>query len=182
VVNLKSIGVGGGRTMKEYITTYLIEDTKKVGIQLPIREIGTLSLKIVVLVLTQIFGSASLHQASRWLMFYVVECLRPMVYIWCTSLLANIKSKLTNCKLDRMRNFRFASILCSFFFERVTSLSPIVEVITHDLHGPAMSWWTKVMWKLGGGMVLTPYNDDFFHWWQQKIIVINDYPYEGIEY
>jgi hypothetical protein len=123
MVNIKARGAGGGRTMEEYITTYCIADTEKVGSQLPIRVIENLSLKIIILVLTWISGSTSLHQASRPLMFYVVECLRPMVYDWCTSLLANMKSQLTDCKLGRMRNFGFASILCSFFFERVPILS-----------------------------------------------------------
>jgi hypothetical protein len=80
--------------MEEYITTYCIADIEKVGSQLPIRAIENLSLKIIVLVLRQISGSTSLHQASRPLMLYVVECLRPMVYDWCTTLLANMKSHL----------------------------------------------------------------------------------------
>jgi hypothetical protein len=63
--------------MEEYITTYCIAGTKKVGSQLPIRVIENLSLKIIILVLTRISGSTSLHQVSRPLMFYVVECLRP---------------------------------------------------------------------------------------------------------
>jgi len=91
-VNLKVRGDGGGRTMEEYITTYCIASTKNVGSQLPIRVIENLILKIVILLLTQISGSTSLHQASRPLMFYGVECLRPTDYDWCTSLLANMKS------------------------------------------------------------------------------------------
>jgi hypothetical protein len=115
-------------------------------------------------------------------MFYVVECLRPMVYDWCTSLLANMKRWLNDCKLGRMSNFRFASILCSFFFERVPSLSPRVEVIPHDLCDPTMSQWNEVMQWLGGGSMPTPYNNELFHWRRRHIIDINDYPYEGIDY
>jgi hypothetical protein len=131
VVNLKARGAGGGMTMEEYISTHCVAGTDKVGSQLPIRVIENLSLKIIVLVLTWISGSASLHQASRPLMFYVVECLRPTVYDWCTSLLANMKSQLMDCKQGRKRNFGFASILCSFFFEWVPGLSPRVEIIPH---------------------------------------------------
>jgi hypothetical protein len=75
VVNLKSQGAGSGMNIEDYIATHCIAGTEKVGIQLPIRAINNLSLKIVVLVLTWITGSASLHQASRPLMFYSVECL-----------------------------------------------------------------------------------------------------------
>jgi hypothetical protein len=145
VVNLKSWGTGSGMKIEEYIDAHCVAGTPKVGNQLPIRAINNLSLKIVVLMLTRITGSASLHQKSRSLMFYVVECLRPTVYDWCTSLLVNMKSQLTECKQGRKRNFGFASILCSFFFERVLGLGPQVEILPRGPHDPAMAWWTEVM-------------------------------------
>jgi hypothetical protein len=80
VVNLKARGAGSGMNIEEYIATHCIAGTKKVESQLLIRAINNLSLKIIVLVLTRITGSISLHQASRPLMFYLVECLRPTVY------------------------------------------------------------------------------------------------------
>jgi hypothetical protein len=61
VVNLKSRGVGCGMKIEEYIDTQCILGTPKLGIQVPIREINNLSLKIIVLVLTRITSSTSLH-------------------------------------------------------------------------------------------------------------------------
>jgi hypothetical protein len=90
-VNLKSRGAGSGMKIEEYINAHCVAGTPKVGSQVPIQAISNLSLKIIVLMLTRIIGSASLHQASRPLMFYAVECARPTVYDWCTSLLANMK-------------------------------------------------------------------------------------------
>jgi hypothetical protein len=119
VVNLKARGAGSGMKIEDYIATHCIAGTKKVGSQLPFIAINNLSLNIVVLVLTWITGSTLLHHASRPLMFYLVECLRPTVYDWCTSLLANMKSQLINYKQGRKMNFGFMSILCSFFFEWV---------------------------------------------------------------
>jgi hypothetical protein len=58
--------------IEEYIDAHCVAGTPKVGSQVPIREINNLSLKIIVLVLTIIIGSTSLHQESRPLMFYVV--------------------------------------------------------------------------------------------------------------
>jgi hypothetical protein len=66
--------------MEDYITTHYVVGIDEVGIQLPIKEIENLSLNITMLVLTWILGSASLHQASMSLMFYMVECLRPTFY------------------------------------------------------------------------------------------------------
>jgi hypothetical protein len=98
VVNLKSRGADSGMKIEEYIDAHCVAGTPKVGSQVPIRAINNLSLKIIILVLTRITGSASLHQESRSLMFYAVQCARPTVYNWCTSLLANMKSQLTECK------------------------------------------------------------------------------------
>jgi hypothetical protein len=95
VVNLKSCKAGSGMKIKEYIDAHYVAVTPKVGSQIPILAINNLSLKIIVLVLTRIIGLASLHQASRPLMFYAVQCARPTVYEWCTSLLTNMKGHLT---------------------------------------------------------------------------------------
>jgi hypothetical protein len=54
VVNLKAQGVGSNMNIEEYKYSHCIAETEKVGSQLPIRAINNLSLKIVVLVLTQI--------------------------------------------------------------------------------------------------------------------------------
>jgi hypothetical protein len=94
IVNLNTCGARGGMIMEKYISTHYVAGTDKVRSQLPITTIKNLSLKIIVLVLTRILGSGSLHRASSPLMFYVVECLQPIVYDWCTSLLYNMKIQL----------------------------------------------------------------------------------------
>jgi hypothetical protein len=92
-----------------------------------------------------------------------------------------MKNQLIDCKLGRKRNFGFASILCSFFFEQVPSLGHRVDIIPHGPLDPAMEWWNKVMRWQGGGRVLTPYNDDFFFWWSWQVIALDEYPYAGID-
>jgi hypothetical protein len=80
VVNLKSRGAGSGMKIEEYINAHCVAGTLKVGSQVPIRAINNLGLKIIVLVLTRITSSAFLHQASRSLMFYALQCARPTIY------------------------------------------------------------------------------------------------------
>ena len=80
VVNLKSWGSESGMKIEEYIDVHCVAENPKVGSQLPIWVINNISLKIVVLVLTRITGLASLHQESRPLMLYAVQCMRPTVY------------------------------------------------------------------------------------------------------
>ena len=64
-------------------------------------------------------------------MFYAVECMRPMVYDWSTALLSNMKQHLSDCKMGRVRNFGFGSILSMFFFEHVPRLIPRVDIPPH---------------------------------------------------
>ena len=75
MVNLQSCGPGGGLTINEYIDVYCFSDTEKVGSQIPTNSIQILVLKAILLALGRIAGLDSLHQASRPMMFYVVECM-----------------------------------------------------------------------------------------------------------
>ena len=81
VVDLHSRGgPGGGLTIDEYIVVYYYPETEKVGSQVPTNAIQVLGLKAILLTLGRIAGLESLHQASWPLMFYAVECMRPMIY------------------------------------------------------------------------------------------------------
>jgi hypothetical protein len=98
VVNFKTHG-GGGLTINEYIATYCEDGTEKVGMQIPIKNIQSLSLKVILYTMTHIVGSSSLHQASWSQMQYVVECMRPTIFDWSTTMLNCMKTQLTDCKL-----------------------------------------------------------------------------------
>ena len=91
VVNLHSHGPRGGLTIDEYIAVYYYPDTEKVESRIRTKSIQVLGLKAILLTLRRIAGIASLHQASWPLMFYVVECMRPTVYNWSTTLFSNMK-------------------------------------------------------------------------------------------
>ena len=91
VVKLWSRAPGGGLTIDEYIAVYCYSDMEKVESQIPTNSMQVLGLKAILLTLDRIAGIASLHQASRPLMFYAVECMRSTVYDWSTVLLSNMK-------------------------------------------------------------------------------------------
>ena len=156
VVKLRSRRPGGGLTIDEYIVVYCYPDMEKVGSHIPTNSIQVLGLKAILLKLGRIAGLASLHQASWPLMFYVMECMRPMVYDWSTTLLGNMKHQLNECKMGRVRNFDFSSILSTFFFKRVPILSPKVDVPLHRVQYLAQRHWADAMRRLGGGMVSNP--------------------------
>ena len=90
-MNLRSHGSEGGLTIDEYIAVYCFLEMKKVGSQISTNSIQILGLKAILLALGRITGLDSLHQASRPMMFYAVEFMRPIVYDWSTTLLNNVK-------------------------------------------------------------------------------------------
>ena len=122
MVNLWSHGPKGGLTIDEYITVYCFSEMEKVGSQISTNSIQILGPKAILLALGSIVGLSSLHQASRPMIFYSVECIRPTVYDWSNMLLSNMKQQLNDCKMGRMWNFGFDSILSMFFFERVPGI------------------------------------------------------------
>ena len=101
-MNLCSRGPRGGLTIDEYIVVYCYPDTEKVGSQIPTNSIQVLGLKAILLTMGRIAGLASFHQASWPLMFYVVECMRPTVYDWSSTLLGNMKHQFSECKMSRV--------------------------------------------------------------------------------
>ena len=141
-----------------------------------------LGLKAILLTCSRIAGLASLHQASRPLMFYAVECMRPIVYDWSIALLGNMKHQLSECKMGRVWSFSFSNILSTFFFDHVPWLSPRVDVPLHRVRDPAQHCCVDVICRLGGGRVSNPYPAEFFLWWRRQIVAIDDYPYAGIDF
>ena len=101
-MNLCFRGPGGGLTINEYIAVYCYPNTEKFKGQIPTNSIQVLGLKAILLTLGRITGLASLHQALRPLMFYAVECMRPTVYDWSTTLLGNMKHQLSECKMGKV--------------------------------------------------------------------------------
>ena len=137
VVNLCSRGPGGGLTIDEYIVVYYFPDMENFGIQISKKLIQVLGLKAILLALGRIVGLASLHQASRPMMFYAVKCMQPTVSDWSTTLLSNMKQQLNDCKMVRVQKFGFDNILSTFFFERVPGLSTRVDIAPHGVRDPA---------------------------------------------
>lgn len=114
-------------------------------------------------------------------MSLAVECLTT-IFDWCTPLLTNMKSHLSSIQKGQTKNFRYGTILCSFF-EKVPGLHPRVLASISSPRDPQMGRWADLMKCLGGGDVLrTAFDDEFFSWWEQQIIVVDNYPYAGMDF
>ena len=153
LVASSSSSKGWGRDTSQY---------REVGNQISTKVDQNLGLKAILLALGTIAGFASLHQASRPMIFYAMEWTWPMIYDWSTSLRRNMKQLLSYCKMGRKRNFGLNSILSAFFFERVPGLSPRVDIAPHGVRYLSHLRWSHVMQRLGGGRVANSYPVDLF--------------------
>jgi hypothetical protein len=73
-------------------------------------------------------------------------------------------------------------ILCSFFFERVSSFSPREVVRGHQAYFPAVCRWAVLLPRQGGGRTNESFDDDLFSWLSRQIPMIKEYPYAGIDF
>jgi hypothetical protein len=129
-------------TIQEYITVYCEEGTQKVASQIPIAWIRTVALRSVAYYLVRMSGTTAQHVISFPLMYYALECMRPIVYDWCTDMLVFVPTQLTACKTGRHKIFGYGSLICSFFFERIPALTPRVSMPPPSPREPQMARWT----------------------------------------
>lgn len=85
----------GNLSVEDYVRIYCPGNLEKVGSQIPIKYVESLSLRIILFTIARVNSSVALHQALRVSMNLVVDCLST-VFDWCTPLLANMKKQLTS--------------------------------------------------------------------------------------
>jgi len=82
-------------SVEDYVPIYYPAHLKRIGSQIPIKLVDSLSLRILLFTIARVNRSASLHQASWVLMTLTVEFLTT-IFNWYTPLLTNMKSQLTS--------------------------------------------------------------------------------------
>jgi hypothetical protein len=95
-------------------------------------------------------------------------------------MLVCMKRQLIEFRRHTNKNFGFGTILCSFFFERIPTLSPREIVRGHISSFPTVSMWVVLLPRQGGGRTVEAFDGKFFDWWARQIPFIEDYPYAGI--
>jgi hypothetical protein len=108
---------GGIDRVDDYVVHYCHPRTHKRNNKLTIGQVMDLTLHTILFTITWAVGSMGPHLASRSQVDYAVMSFSPTVYNWCAVILANMKEKLTKCKLGGQKQFVYGSILLSFFFE-----------------------------------------------------------------
>jgi hypothetical protein len=159
-VNLRTFPLGSFN-IEDYINMYCEAGTEKVYSQVSIDKIMDLSLLVILLLIRWITRSTTLHQASRTHMHCTIQCLEATIFYWSTTMLVCMKRQLTECRQHTNKNFRFGTILWSFFFERMPSLSPREIVRGHVASFPTVSRWETLLPRQGGGRTIEAFDDNF---------------------
>ena len=87
-----------------------------------IATVPNLVLRVILFTITRTAGVQ--HEASKNHLLLAAECLNPNLFDWATAVTTNIKRQLTKCKCGGVKQFGYASIVVSFFLERL----PIFQI------------------------------------------------------
>jgi hypothetical protein len=138
---------GGGEKTENYISQHCVVGTRKSSGKIPIKNVRDISLRTVLFTITRVVGSVAPHLATNSQMQYVVDCMAPTIFNWCEGILESMKDQLTKCKIGRLKQFGYGSILVSFFLERV----PLLRLQSMELdedpdpQEPHMKRWVDMM-------------------------------------
>jgi hypothetical protein len=57
-----------------------------------------------------------------------------------------------------------------------------VAFITRPAIEPRMEWWTTISPRLGNEPLAFRFSANFFAWWRRQLVVIEDFPYVGVDF
>jgi hypothetical protein len=83
--------------IEDYIRIYCEFDIEKVGSQVPIHNITSLTLRVILLLIVRITRSEFLHQGSRVHIHCGIQCQEAHIYDWSTTMLIWMKRPLREC-------------------------------------------------------------------------------------
>ena len=113
-----------------------------------------------------------MHQDSRAHMLYAIETMAPMVFNWAKAKLPIFKDQLTKCRQGELKQFGFGSILSCFFFKQVPQMRPQVVFRSLRARDPRMLRWVQIMARIGAGMGKVNFDDPFFRWLRDQILMV----------
>ena len=82
------------------------------------------ALRTIVITILILSGLAEPHLDTQVIMYYGLYSMSLTVFDWCTIVLNIYRGQLIGCRTRRLKNIGFGRFICSFFFERIPSLSP----------------------------------------------------------
>jgi hypothetical protein len=61
-------------------------------------------------------------------------------------------------------------------------MQPQVSLIEHHVSEPRMERWTSLSPRLGNEPSYFTFTAGFFTWWKRQIVMVEDYPYVGVDF
>jgi hypothetical protein len=167
--------------MDYYVSHHCMLGMEKNSGKVAIIDVQYLPLRTILYTITHMGGSASPHMDFQIHFQYVIECMEPRVFNWCEGVPKSMKKKLTKCQNGRLKQFGYRSILVSLFLERVPILHIQVEWGIPTPQDPQMKRWVDLM-ACHGGVPIIKYDDVFFQWLRNQLIMVEDYAYAGTDF
>jgi len=173
----------GGQTLEILRAEWCIPDQHHAkGIE--IKYISRRELMVIAFTVARICGSATLHMVTGSQMRMAIDCYRGTIFNWCDAVLANLKGQLTRAKNARLKTFGYGPIVVSFALERVPMLIP--QHLTVDVLGPQepkLIRWVSVMARHPDeGATFVRFSDSYFHWLEDQVFAVQDFPYAGMDF
>ena len=172
----------GGQSVDSLRLEFFNVQTKDKGID--IKTISHPELKVISFTVTRLYGSTTLHVATRSQMGMAVDCYRGTIFNWCEAVLANVKGQLTRAKNGQLKNFGYGFLVVSFGLERLPMLVPQQLSIGVGLpREPMLVRWVTVMaHHLEEGSEVVQFPPEYFRWLENQLFMIQDFPYAGMDY
>jgi len=171
-----------GQSVDNLWLDFCNDQNKDKGID--IKTISHPELKVIAFTITKLYRSAALHVATGFQMWMAVDCYQAIIFNWCEAVLANVKGQLTRAKNGKLKNFGYGFLVVSFGLERVPMLVPQHLSVGAGLpEEPKLMRWVVVMARHpeeGSEVVRFPL--EYFHWLENQVFAIQDFPYVGMDY
>jgi hypothetical protein len=171
----------GRLKMSEYCNQYCVPEAERKKGKVAIWGVTDLTLRTILFKISQMAGSVTPHMALQSYFQYAIECTEPRVFNWADAVLRNIKKQLTNCRRGDLKQFGYGSFLVSFFLERVPVFLLQVEWNFAGPRDPRMLRWCRLMARHVAGPIVK-YDDIFFDWLQNQMLMVDDYAYAGLDF
>jgi hypothetical protein len=147
--------------MSEYCHLHSVPEAERKKGKVAIWGVRYLTLRTILLAIAWMAGSPAPHMVLQSYFQYAIECTEPRVFNWVDAMLCMVKKQLTKCRRGNLKQFRYGSLLVSFFLERVPLLRLQVERNIPAPRDPRMLRWCQLMAQHVAGPIIK-YDDTFF--------------------
>jgi hypothetical protein len=112
----------GGLPMSEYWHLYCVPEAERSKGKVAIWGVQDMTLRTILFTIARMSRSVSPHMDLQSYFQYAIECTEPWVFNWADTVLRSVKRQLTKYMRGDLKQFKYGSLLVSFFLERVTLL------------------------------------------------------------